>query len=43
MTSSPIVMTAEFRLEVVIESTPHPDRFLKTDARSKSNLRAAAS
>lgn len=31
MTSSPMMMTAEFCLEVVIESTPHPDRFLKTD------------
>ena len=31
MSSSPMMMTAEFCLEVVIESTPHPDRFLKTD------------
>jgi hypothetical protein len=31
MTSPPILLTAEFCLEVVIESTPHPDRFSKTD------------
>ena len=31
MSPSPMMMSAEFCLEVVIESTPHPDRFLKTD------------
>ena len=31
MSPFPMMMTAEFCLEVVIESTPHPDRFLKTD------------
>ena len=31
MTSPPILLTAAFCLAVVIESTPHPDRFSKTD------------
>jgi hypothetical protein len=31
MTSPPIPLTAEFCLAVVIESTPHPERFSKTD------------
>jgi hypothetical protein len=31
MTVPPILLTAEHCLEVVIESTPHPDRFSNTD------------
>lgn len=38
MTSPPFSPTAELCLEVVIESTPHPDRFSKTDDPTSKKL-----
>jgi hypothetical protein len=38
MNSPPILLTAEVCLEVVIASTPHPDRFSKADDPNSKKL-----
>lgn len=38
MTSPPILLTADFCLEVIVASTPHPDRFSKTDDPTSKTL-----
>ncbi|HEX3893451.1 MAG TPA: hypothetical protein VHW46_12820 [Terracidiphilus sp.] len=38
MVSPPILLTADFCLEVVVGATPHPDRFSKTDDPTSKKL-----